>query len=716
MAETLFSPSWYRVAELKPRLRNHVRIYRHDYRDRIWHILQDLAGGRSHRLTPAGYRLVGLMDGRRTVQQIWEATNAQAGDEAPTQDEVIRLLGQLHAADALVCDVPPDSQELFRRFQRHERARLKQRLWTPLAVRIPLLDPDRLLDRTSFLVRPFFGWFGLVLWLAVVGTGAVLAGIHWSELTENIVDRALTPQNLVLLWITYPLVKALHELGHGYATKVFGGEVHEIGIMFLVLIPVPYVDASAASAFRSKHQRMTVGAAGIAVELFLGAVALFVWLNAESGAVHAVAYNIMLISGISTLLFNGNPLLRFDGYYVVSDLLEIPNLGTRSNKYLGYLVQRYAFGVRDAESPVESAWERFWFVVYGIAAFMYRLFVMFVIILYIGGVFYFVGVALAIWAIVTQVLVPAGKGMAFLFTNPRLRRKRGRALLATAVTLGVLGVLLFAVPAPLWTRTEGVTWPSEKSQIRMGADGFVVRLLAEGGSDVSPGQALIEAEDPFLDARVDVLASRLRGLRIQFNAAQVTDRVQAAVLREEIATASGELQRAKERIEALTVRSPRAGVFVVPNEQDLPGRFAAKGDLIGYVVGPDDELTARAIVSQDEIGLVRQRTRGVEIMTAGWQAEAVAAEVRREVPGGTYKLPTAALGTAGGGGFAVDPRDGQGITTLSRVFEVEIAIPSNVRTGFLGQRVFVRFDHGYEPVGFQIYRAMRQLFIRLFDV
>jgi len=716
VAETLFSPSWYRVAELKPRLRNHVRIYRHDYRDRIWHILQDLAGGRSHRLTPAGYRLVGLMDGRRTVQQIWEATNAQAGDEAPTQDEVIRLLGQLHAADALVCDVPPDSQELFRRFQRHERARLKQRLWTPLAVRIPLLDPDRLLDRTSFLVRPFFGWFGLVLWLAVVGTGAVLAGIHWSELTENIVDRALTPQNLVLLWITYPLVKALHELGHGYATKVFGGEVHEIGIMFLVLIPVPYVDASAASAFRSKHQRMTVGAAGIAVELFLGAVALFVWLNAESGAVHAVAYNIMLISGISTLLFNGNPLLRFDGYYVVSDLLEIPNLGTRSNKYLGYLVQRYAFGVRDAESPVESAWERFWFVVYGIAAFMYRLFVMFVIILYIGGVFYFVGVALAIWAIVTQVLVPAGKGMAFLFTNPRLRRKRGRALLATAVTLGVLGVLLFAVPAPLWTRTEGVTWPSEKSQIRMGADGFVVRLLAEGGSDVSPGQALIEAEDPFLDARVDVLASRLRGLRIQFNAAQVTDRVQAAVLREEIATASGELQRAKERIEALTVRSPRAGVFVVPNEQDLPGRFAAKGDLIGYVVGPDDELTARAIVSQDEIGLVRQRTRGVEIMTAGWRAEAVAAEVRREVPGGTYKLPTAALGTAGGGGFAVDPRDGQGITTLSRVFEVEIAIPSNVRTGFLGQRVFVRFDHGYEPVGFQIYRAMRQLFIRLFDV
>lgn len=123
MAGSLFSPSWYRVSELKPRLRAHVQIHRHDYRGKVWFILQDHAGGRSHRLAPATYRLVGFMDGRRTVQELWEITNLQAGDEAPSQEEVIRLLGQLHAADALICDVPPDSLELFRRFQRHERMR-----------------------------------------------------------------------------------------------------------------------------------------------------------------------------------------------------------------------------------------------------------------------------------------------------------------------------------------------------------------------------------------------------------------------------------------------------------------------------------------------------------------------------------------------------------------------------------------------------------------
>jgi putative peptide zinc metalloprotease protein len=716
MADTLFSPSWYRVANLTPRLRSHVRVHRHDYRGDVWYVLQDLAGGRSHRLTPAGYRLVGLMDGRRTVQKLWEATNDHVGDDAPTQDEVIRLLGQLHSADSLICDVPPDGQELFRRFQRHERQRWRQRLWTPLAIRIPLFDPDRFLERTLFLVRPLFSWFGVVLWLVVVGIGAVLAGVHWTELTENIVDRVLAPQNLLLLWLTYPLVKALHELGHGYATKVSGGEVHEIGIMFLVLIPVPYVDASAASGFRSKYRRMTVGAIGIAVELFLGALALFVWLNAEIGAIHAVAYNVMLISGVSSLLFNGNPLLRFDGYYVLGDALEIPNLGTRSNKYLGYLAQRLAFGARDAESPAESNWERFWFVIYGIAAFFYRLFILFVIILYIGSKFFAVGVALAIWATVTQVIVPMGKGIWFLFTNHRLRRHRARALAVAGLTLAGLGLLLFVVPAPLWTRAEGVVWPSEKSQVRMGVDGFIVRLLADGGSEVKAGQPLIEAEEPFLGARVNVLEARLRGLRMQLSAARITDRVRAAVIGEEVAAVSGDLERARERIGDLVVRSPRDGRLVIPNEEDLPGRFAQKGTLVAYVVDPADDLTARAIVAQDEIGLVRQRTREVEVMTAHWGASAVRAAVLREVPGGTLRLPTAALGTAGGGLFAIDPRDGQGLTTVERVFEIEIGLPAEARTGFLGQRVYVRFDHGYEPVGFQVYRALRQLFIRVFGV
>ena len=715
MSDGLFSPSWYRVSGLKPRIRLHAQIHRHVYRGKVWFVLQDHAAGRSHRFSPAAHHFIGLMDGRRTVQELWDATSARLGDEAPTQEDVIRLLGQLHSADALLCDVPPDSMEVFRRHQRHERLEWRRRLWTPLALRFPLIDPDRFLERTLPWVQPLFGWFGILLWLAVVGTGTVLAAAHWTDLTKDFADRVLAPQNLLLLWLVYPLVKALHELGHAYATRRWGGEVHEIGIMLLVLTPVPYVDASASWGFRDKRQRMVVGAAGIAVELFLGALALFVWLGVEHGAVRAVAYNVMLITGVSTLLFNGNPLLRFDGYYVLADAIEIPNLGTRANKYVGYLFQRYVVGMRDAESTAEATGERAWLLVYGAASFVYRIFIMFVIILFIAGKFFAIGVLLALWAIATQVIVPVGKAVAFLANSPTLRRTRGRAVAsAVALVLAALA-LLFAVPAPSWTRAQGVVWAPEESQVRNGSEGFVERLLAPPDAKVARGQPLLELKDPFLSTRVAVLEAQLKELSAQYDAVRLDDRVQAAIVREEMNTVSGNLASARERQALLVVRSPASGRFVVPRATDLPGRFLGKGQLIGYVVEPQ-ALTTRVAVEQDAIDRVRSSTRGVEVMLSDWQASPLRARISREVPGASRQLPSAALGSAGGGPFAVDPHDNQGVTTLNRIFQVDLALPGGVQAAYLGARVYVRFDHGLEPVGLQLYRALRTLLLRRFDV
>ena len=715
MSDALFSPSWYRVADLKPRIRAHTVIHRHAYRDRVWFILQDQAAGRSHRFTPAAHHFVGLMDGNRTVQELWDAAAQQLGDAAPTQEEVIRLLGQLHSADALLCDVPPDSQELFRRHQRHTAMEWKRRLWTPLALRFPLWDPDRFLDRTLPYTGWLFGWIGALLWLAVVGTGVVMTASHWTELTKDVMDRLLAPQNLALLWLVYPVVKALHELGHAYATKKFGGEVHEIGIMLLVLTPVPYVDATAAWGFRDKRQRMLVGAAGIAVELFLGSLALFVWLWAEAGAVRAIAYNVMLISGISTLLFNGNPLLRFDGYYVLADAIEIPNLGTRANRYLGYLFQRYALAAKDADSPADTTGERVWMVAYGLAAFIYRCSILFVIIVFIAGKFFIIGILLAAWALGTQVFTPVVKSVSFLAKNPGLRRQRGRAVgTSIAIALGVL-VLVFLVPAPSWTRAQGVIWVPEEAQVRAGTEGFIERLLVPVDSQVVRGQPLIVATDPFLLARVKVLEAQAKELAAQYDALIQIDRVQAQIVREELASVQANLARARERERDLTLRAGATGRLVVPNAADLPGRFVQKGTLVAYVVEPK-ELTARAVVSQDYIDLVRSRQRGAEVMVADWGAAPIRAEIRREVPGASKQLPSSALGSMGGGPFAVDPRDNQGVTAVGRVYQVELGLPADFRYSYLGARVFVRFNHGWEPLGVQAYRALKRLFLRVFNV
>jgi putative peptide zinc metalloprotease protein len=715
VSDSLFSPSWYRVAALRPRLRAHVRIQRQSFRDQVWFLLQDVAAERAHRFSPAAHHFIGLMDGQRTVQEIWDAASQQLGDGAPTQEEVIRLLGQLHAADALLCDVPPDSMEVFRRHQRHEQMLWKRRLWSPMALRFPLLDPDRFLTRTLPWVGMLLGRFGLIVWLAVVATGAVLAAAHWTDLTEDITDRILDPANLVLLWFVYPVVKALHELAHAYVTRKWGGEVHEIGIMLLVLSPVPYVDASSAWGFKDKHKRMAVGAAGIAMELFLGALALFVWLAVEPGAVRAIAYNVMLISGVSTLLFNGNPLLRFDGYYVLADAIEMPNLGSRSNQYLGYLFQRYVFGVKDAESPAHTAGERRWLAIYGIASFVYRIVISFVIIMFIAGKFFIIGILLAIWAIATQVVMPVVKVAGYVTTNSSLRRQRKRAILVSVAIAAGAAILLFVLPVPSWTRTEGVIWVPEESQVRAGSDGFIVRLLAPVDSEVKRGQPLIQAEEPFLATRVEVFSAQLEELSAKYDSLMPFDRVQSAMVREQMVAAEANLRRAREREAALVYLSPASGRFVVPNAADLPGRFVTKGQLVGYVVEPK-ELMARVALLQEDIAMVRQKTRSVEVMLAGWGSDPVAAQVRREVPGASPKLPTAALGSSGGGPIAVDPRDKQGVTTLRQVFQLELTLPVSLRSDYLGARVYVRFNHGFEPAGFQMYRAFRRLLLRQFNV
>ena len=160
MSDAIFSPSWYRVEGLRPRLRPHGEIHRHVYRGETWYVLEDHASGRYHRFTPEVNEIIGALDGRRTVGEIWERANATLGDDAPTQHEIIRLLGQLHAADLIQADVSPDTEELFERYRETRRKQWLQKLSHPLAIKIPLLDPERFLVRALPFVRPLFSWFG----------------------------------------------------------------------------------------------------------------------------------------------------------------------------------------------------------------------------------------------------------------------------------------------------------------------------------------------------------------------------------------------------------------------------------------------------------------------------------------------------------------------------------------------------------------------------
>jgi len=715
MAQPLFSPSWYRVAALTPKLRTHAQIHRHQYRGETWYVLQDLSSERFHRFSPAAYFIIGLMDGKTTVQQIWDRALAQLGDDAVTQDEIVQLLGQLHAADVMQCEVSPDTAELFRRREKQEQATTVKRALSVFAWQIPLIDPDRLLDRLLPLVRPFSGWAGVLLWCVVVGAGLVTAGAHWRELSEDVLDRVLVPENLLVMWLVFPVLKLAHEFGHAFAVKTRGGEVHEMGVMIMVLTPVPYVDASAAWAFRSKWQRVVIGAAGMMVELFIASLALFLWLSAEPGVFRGVLYNVILIAGLSTVLFNANPLLRFDGYYILMDWLEIPNLRQRSTQYWAYLAERYLFGRREAEPPLATRGERAWFLGWSAASFVYRILVVVAILLFLGEQSLLLGVAFAVLTAATWFVVPGVKIVNYLLNSPRLRRVRRRALTAgLIVALGAV-TAVFLVPIPMRTTAQGVVWLPDEGFVRVGADGFVDRVPAKPGGWVKPGDVLVEMSDIELATELKVLEARVRELDAKHREQAATDRVRAEILDEERRFAAQNLERGRERARELVIASKAEGEFVYPRASDAPGRFLKKGELLAHVVNTD-AIIVRAIVSQQDIDLVRNATRGVEIRLAEHVPHTIRASLKRVVPSATDQLPTAALGTQGGGAVAVDPSDREGRKAMQRVFQVDVELPRGERAPRVGGRAYVRFDHGWAPLGVQWYRRARQLFLARFNV
>jgi putative peptide zinc metalloprotease protein len=565
------------------------------------------------------------------------------------------------------------------------------------------------------LVRPLFSLFGVAAYLAVIIYGCTLLGQHWSELTANIASRVLATESLLLLLLTYPIVKAMHELGHAYAIKRFGGQVHEIGLMFLVFIPVPYVDASDSAALHNKWQRALVGAAGILVELFLAAVAMVLWANSEEGVFRAFMFSVMLIGGVSTVLFNGNPLLRFDGYYVFSDILEIPNLGSRANQYLGYLLKRYAFGVADAQSPVTAHGEEFWLFSYAIASFVYRLFITFAIVLLVANQFFIIGILIAFWSLVLMFGVPVFKQLQFLFTSPVLHRNRTRALAVTGVAVTGSAAALLLLPLPHSTLAEGVVWVRGEAVVHATADGIVAEVTAPPNTGVASGALLIRLEDPGVLSRVQLLESRVAELNYRLAMLDVTNQAEAKIAREEHRQAQADLELARQRVRDLNIRSLTHGQFILPRASDLVGRFVRKGDVLGYVARFHEPVVL-AIVHEDSADLVRQQTKQLAIRFVGSPEVTHAARIERQVPALAATLPNRALSTLGGGQIALDPTDVRKEKALANLLHIEIRLLDAFRSDRIGERAHVRFFHGLEPLAGRIYRVARQVFLKHFKV
>jgi len=711
----LLSSNWYRVAHLKPRLRGHARIHRHAYRGAIWYVVEDRVAAKYHRFNPAAYRVISLLDGKRSMDLVWQRLTEPLADDTPSQEEVIRLIGQMHESDLIQFDVDPDVAELFERRGKQQKRQLASRYLNPIALRFSLLDPDRFLTHAVAWLKPLAGWRGVLLWLAVVLPALLLAPVYWPDLTRNFSEQLLTFDNILVMLLIFPLIKAAHELAHGLAVKAGGGEVHDMGIMLLVFFPVPYVDASSSSAFPGKYSRMLVGAAGMLAELFIAALAFCVWLLLEPGLVRSLAYNVIILASITTIIFNANPLLRYDGYYILADWIEIPNFGGRANRHWQYLAERYVFGVSQSEPPPSTAAEKRWFLPYAPLAFAYRMFVLIGISLFLAQQYFVLGVLLAIWGAVASIGIPLGRGLVAIFTGPQYAAHAGRVRAVLFGGTALVLLFLFVLPMPYHTPTEGVVWLPEQAVLRARATGFVQSVDATPGAQLVTGTPVLRGYDPTLSANIRSQAARLEEARSRYDAAWGVRPAQAGQLEEEVRREEAALARIREDERNLILRAQAAGALVMEQPNDMPGRFLKKGDVAGYVVGEYQPLV-RVVVPQSLVDQVRLSNRAIEIKMPQDMASTWTARLIRAVPKAGRDLPSPALGKGGGGSIAVDPQDTHGLKSLESLFEFELELPAEVPGKHIGSRVYVRFEHAPEPVGWRAWRALRRMFLSQFQV
>jgi putative peptide zinc metalloprotease protein len=719
-----FSESWYRVATLKARLRSSAQISRQFYRGERWYVVRDPAGNQFHRLSDAAYRFIGLLDGTRTVEEAWDICGGQLADDAPTQPEIIQILSHLYSANLIEADVTPDATVLLRRHKQLNKRKMQNRLMNVLFPRIPLWDPDSFLVRWMPVMRQVFSWFGAVIWIVVVLTGLALMAPQWqSGELQKAAKSAVDPSNWLWLWAVFVGIKAIHELGHAFACRRFGGECHELGIMFLVFIPTPYVDASAAWAFPSRWQRMFVGCAGMIVELWVASVLAIIWTFIRHDTLPGqLMYNAMLIASVSTIIFNANPLLRYDGYYILSDFLEIPNLRQKSTEYALGLIKRHVFGVK-ANQPLPPVGQRFWLFTYATASSIYRVFVGFVIILVVAYKIPILGVLMAIGGVATWLLVPVGKLSKYLLLEPELHRKRGRATafcgaLAIAAVL-CIGVLRF----PVYVDAPGIAEADQHAVVHTKGGGFVTRVVAHDGELVHKGQTILVCHDPKVETELKSLKAELAGLEAQLVEAEAIDQSQRRVIEASLYETRHELADARRRQAELTITAPITGTLVAPHLADMAGSYLPRGTEVASVESMDS-LVIRAVTDQDDHQLVAEQA--VNLLTSPPDDQSptrvcFAGDVQRVVPGHVYaivagsqdQVPHPSDLQTGGGTIAPDPTDPKGMTPQVKQFEVDVRVnnPTDAAGGQLypGQAAYVRFRIEKKPLLYTWTRRFLQL-------
>ena len=728
---------------LNLRMRADVSARRQSYQGRDYWVLKDPISLKYFRFEEEEYAILQMLDGTRTPEQIKLAFDYQFAPQKISLQEFYQFIGMMFRNCLLVSDATGQGVELQKRSKERTTQELKSTFTNVLAVRFRGFDPDGLLNVMDGLFRWLFTWptfcAVVMLWIAAAG----LLFTHFELFMQKLpgFHDFFAAQNWGWLALVLATTKIVHEFGHGLACKRYGGQCHEMGVMFLVMTPCLYCNVSDSWTLPSKWKRAAIAAAGMYVELILAAIAVFVWWFSQPGIVNQLALNVIFVSSVSTILFNGNPLLRYDGYYIFSDMLEIPNLRQKSTSILQSQLASWTMGIESRPDPFLPTRKKWLFALYSVAAVLYRWFITFSIFWFLYSLLEPYGVKIigqfiamfAIWGLIGMPLIQAYRFFSVPGRFGSVNRSRV-AISSLVLAFAVIGILM--IPIPHFVRCSFIVQPRNAKNVYVDMPGTLQAVLSQPGQQVVAGQPIVKLDNRELDLQITKLEGDVRLAKTRLDtwkSASLQDRTgeaadEAAVAFAELKSAQSDLQQRQQDLGMMTIKSPIAGQLIPPaytskSESEngvLPswhgyptdarnvGCYLQQGTLVGRLVPDCVSLEAMLTIDQNDIEFV-QSGQEVELFPSATPGVTHEAQIDTISTTKMKSVPRALSSRFGGALVAIQSADGEDIPQSS-TFQVSVpfeCLDERLADGTTG---FAKVRAGSQTVGQRLMRLAQKTF------
>ena len=641
-----FDPTTRERLQARLKLRDEVFVWPESYGDKTWYHLELTERGRFFRVGLPEYTFLSLLDGETTLAGAISLTARVLGPDAFNEEQALSLVKWL--TDSELIESLDDAPRTTDATPQAKLGKLAEKL-NPFWLKVPIANPDRVIER----LLPWLSWLhsvpsmlvAVVLW--IVAASAV-AG-RWSEFVASS-QSVLAPSNWLYLSGAWVLLKLAHETSHAMACRRYGGSVRETGLIFILLAPIACVDVTSSLRFRSKWQRMQTAAAGMLLELTLASLAVFAWCQTDSVELKHQLFNVIFMASLTTLLFNANPLMKFDGYYILSDLLEIPNLATTGQHASQTLLRRWCLGL--PTPPLRETGPRAKFItLYGLTAMLWRIAVCVSLTIAATAMWHGLGVILSIGCLLVGLGRPTIKSLRaarqLQLANPSQFRKT--TLRVGILTAAAIAMLVLA-PWPFPRTAPGFVEYRDLAVVRAESPGFVRSVAVDDGEIVAAGQLLIELENRELATDVGDLEAALQQSEIRRDRAIGEQNTSAAQIEEEnLAAIKKRLAEKQKQFDSLAIRAPIAGRVMSRTLKWKLGTYATEGSEL-VTIGDESQKEFRASLSQTDADALRATPRANLHLPSIGQ---LSAEARRINPKASFTPPHAALTSVTGGPLAV---------------------------------------------------------------